>query len=444
MKTSIILLALLGGSLRAAEPVPMTLDQAIATGLEKSRSLQVARLSAASSAARAGEAGTALLPSLRLAGNYTRLSPGNFSLNSPALPMPITVASVVENTAMARIGLQQPLFTGFRLSSLAAAAEAQSNASSMELAHSEADLVLNVTTAYWALYQAAKLDTLAAENVRRLVVYSGDVRRMVESGLATRNDQLTIEVQLAGAQLARIDADNDRRVALMTLNNAMGEPLDLPVVPVSDPSASTADTLLALAFGNSDSVLAAIAGTERGDLIAAAWMSEAARAGVTAARSSWWPQIELTANYLTSRPNSRYQPVTPEFYDSWDVGVHLAMDIWNWGRTGYAVEQAEALLRQSELQQVQLRENVLLEVRRAALTARRSGERLDLARLGVGQASENLRITEERFRSGLATSSELLDAQVALTRAETNLATASVEAALAGARLTRAVGRGHS
>ena len=125
-------------------------------------------------------------------------------------------------------------------------------------------------------------------------------------------------------------------------------------------------------------------------------------------------------------------------------GVNLAMDLWNWGRTGYAVEQAEAALKQSEQQHAQTKENVTLEVRRAALGSGARREKLDVARLGVDQAQENLRITEEKFRSGLATSSDLLDAEVALTQAETTLAAASVESPWPGRGLSRAVGRGRS
>jgi outer membrane protein len=104
------------------------------------------------------------------------------------------------------------------------------------------------------------------------------------------------------------------------------------------------------------------------------------------------------------------------------------------------VEQAEAALRQNELQERQLKENVVLEVSRATLNFATAKEKLSVADLAVAQASENLRILSDKYRTGLATSTELLDAEVALVSAQTQQSGAQVEAAIARAMLTRAVG----
>jgi outer membrane protein TolC len=204
---------------------------------------------------------------------------------------------------------------------------------------------------------------------------------------------------------------------------------------------SGSDPYIALAEEGKDSLLAAKARASRDDLQALALQTEAARAGASAARGGFWPSVELSANYSYLHPNPRYRPVIPEFYGSWDVGVNLLFDIWNWGRTARQVEQAEATLKQAEQSYALSLDNATLEVRRAALTARRSREKLDVAHLGVSQAEENLRVTSDRYRGGLATSSDLLDAEVALEQASTNMTGAMIEYAMARARLERAVGR---
>ena len=230
----------------------------------------LARFRADAAAARADETGTALLPGLRLAGNYTKLSPGEFILSTPAAPAPLRVAPVVDQTFAFRLGVQQPLFTGFRLTGLADAAEAQSQASALELADefggSGPDRVIRLLDAVsggTARHRWPERMSAASPS------YRADVGRLMEAGLATRNDLLKIEVQLAGARLAQIDAENERQLAAMTLNNAMGEPLDLPVTPISDPLVTAPDTLLALAMAGNDSTLAELAAGERADLIAA-------------------------------------------------------------------------------------------------------------------------------------------------------------------------------
>ena len=189
-------------------------------------------------------------------------------------------------------------------------------------------------------------------------------------------------------------------------------------------------------------MVASVAIGHRSDVQAASARVKAAGASVTAARGGWWPQIDLNANFSYSNPNARYQPITPEFLGTWDVGITLSMDLWNWGATRSRVESAEAALKQARLQESQLAENVSLEVHRSALNLRRSRQKLAVAQLAVEQADENLRVVSDKYRSGLATSTELLDAEVALLQAQTQLSGARVELALSKAALVRAFGEG--
>jgi outer membrane protein TolC len=440
MKPLILSCILASGAFAQSGPV-LTLDSAIAIGRENSRSLRIAAARADGARAKAGEAATALLPSVRMVGSYSRISDGDFKLSTPATPAGMSVAPVVVDNYAFRVQLQQPIFTGFRLKSLADAAELLAKAGEREMQMSDADLVFAVSSAYWSLHQALTTERFVGDNVRRLEAYRGDTERLLGAGLATRNDLLKIEVQLANARVAAIDAENDATLARMNLNNVLGRPLETPVFPGSAPSDLPGqDSVQILAERGEDARLTEYAWSGRPDLIAAADQVEAARAGASAARGSYWPQLDLTAGYNYNRPNSRYQPVTPEFLGSWDIGVNLQFDVWNWGRTGHQAEAAEATVRQNELAAWQLRDNVALDVRRAALTLRRSREKRAVATLGVEQARENRRMTGDRYSSGLATSSELLDAEVALVQAETSMAAADVDFAIARARLDRALG----
>jgi outer membrane protein len=167
---------------------------------------------------------------------------------------------------------------------------------------------------------------------------------------------------------------------------------------------------------------------------------EALKAGVTAAQGSWWPQIFLTGNYYYSRPNSRILPTKDEFIHTWDLGVQLQFDVWNWFATKFQSDQAKAALRQNELMYGQMKDNVSLEVKRYDLAVSRAAEKIEVANLAIDQAEENARTTSDKFKNGLATSLDLLDADVALLQARTNYTGALVEYELARARLKRAIG----
>ena len=133
-------------------------------------------------------------------------------------------------------------------------------------------------------------------------------------------------------------------------------------------------------------------------------------------------------------------PARDEFKSTWDVGVMLSLDVWNWGQTARQTDQAEATLRQNELMYAQMRDGVALDVHRAALQMQRSRERCDVAGIGLQQARENLRVTTDRFQRGLVTVSELRDAEVALLQATITQSGARVETEISRTRLARALG----
>jgi len=375
---------------------------------------------------------------------YSRLSDVDpFRIMVPFSPQPITIAPTVLDNYSLRATVQQPLFTGFRLESNARAANYLMKATEYDHRSDKADLVLNIISAYWTLYQTLEAKKFVDENVGRLQSYQHDTENLLQAGMATRNDLLKIQVQLNNATLAQIDAANDVQLATMTLNNAIGQPLDVPLHLTSSPISTTGsgqETKRENDVSGSSVNLTSKALTARADLQAMQSRIEAAKASVRAANGNWWPQLFLSGNYYYSRPNPRYQPTTDEFKNSWDVGVQLQVDLWNWGTTGFQAEQAKAALMQTEYAFEQMKDVVSLDVKRQSLAVHRAEEKVQVARLAIAQAEENVRSTRDKFQQGLASSSELLDATVALLQARTSLSAASVESEVARARLKRAVG----
>jgi outer membrane protein len=416
----------------------LSLEEAISTGVENNRLLQASSARVEAAEARAKEASTTLLPALQLDAGYRRLSDVDpFAVRVPFLPDPIEISPTVLNNYHLRLGVQQPLFTGFKLSSNARAAKLLAQASRADNANDRADLIVNINAAYWTLYQTIEIRKLVDENVSRLESYKRDTENLLHAGLATRNDLLKIEVQLASALLSRIDAGNDVQVAMMNLNTLIGQPLDTEIRLASSPVDPGED----VAYRDvPTSMLIQKALTLRADLQAMESRVEASKASVTAARGNWWPQVFLNGNYYYSRPNQRYMPTRDEFKGTWDVGLLLQLDLWSWGATSDRTDQAQALLRQQQSLQEQLKDKVSIDVMRAHLNVKQSREKMRIARLAVGQAEENMRSTQEKYTQGLATSSELLDAEVALLQSRTSFTGALIQHEISNARLAWAVG----
>jgi len=442
MKKSLSLLLAVATIASAQEKPLLTLDDALRIGRQNSRILLLAAARVDAAEGKAGAASSALLPSLKFEGSYRRLSDvPSFSIQLPVLPKPFVIFPTILDNFALRLSLQHPLFTGFKLSSNARAAEGLAQASVLDKLNDRDDLDLSITTAYWTLYQTIETKRVTDENVTRLLTYLRDSENMMKAGLATKNDVLKIQVQLNNARLQQIDAANDVQVAVMNLNNVMGRPVELDVQPASVPGqGSEADTILAGLAPEPAAELTEQALRLRHDVQAMETRVEAAQASVKGAQGNLWPQLFLSANYYYSQPNARYQPPQSVWKDSWDVGVTLQFDLWNWGLTSYETDQAKATLAQNQTVLEQLKENVTLEIRRQTMSLQRSREKVQVAQLGVDQAEENLRTASDKYKNGVATSTDLLDANVSLLQARTSRTGALVEHELAVARLKRALG----
>jgi outer membrane protein TolC len=168
---------------------------------------------------------------------------------------------------------------------------------------------------------------------------------------------------------------------------------------------------------------------------------KASEEGVTIAKSSWYPQVMAGANYIYANPNQRIFPSKDQFNGTWDVGLSLSFDIWNWQTASYQTAQAEAARDQSQTALAQAKDAVILDVTSSYLTALKAKHKMGKAEEGVQQAEENYRVTNGKFKSGMAINSDLLDAESALLQAKVNSTTAVVDYLIALAKLDKATGK---
>ena len=422
-----------------AQRRPLSLEEALAAGIEKSPGLHASRLELEAASARSREIAAGRLPSLKLGGGYTRLSEvPDFQVSLPISPDPIVVSQSYFDNFNLRLGIQQPLFTGFRLQAGEGSARLLEAAAGQDLEKSRAELAFAVQIAYWGLFRAREIETVVDENVRQVGEHLKDVRAFFDQGLATRNDVLRTELEMSNAEILSIDARNAAEIALTALASLIGLPpgsdVDLTTTVESRASRLPAEA----GEGGADPIERALA--NRPEIKSAEFRIKASQMGVKAARAGFFPQVYLSGNYYYLRPNPRILPSLDRFKGTWDLGVSVSFDIWNWGQTRLQAEQAEARLGQAREARKALEDQAVLEVTQCRLSLARAGEKVRVAGQAVGQAEENLRVVRERFRQGIALSVDVLDAEMALLQAKLGRTQASIDRVLAQARLEKALG----
>jgi outer membrane protein len=384
-----------------------------------------------------------MLPSIKFNGTYTRLSdvppsqivlPANFIMQGiPPTDSKATLSQTVLDNYGLKATMQQPLYTGGKISGAANAAEYISDATKEDFKKDRAEVQYNIKAAYWNLFRANEFKKFVDENVNQIKSHTKDAENLMKQGMLTSNDLMKVQVQLSDAQVRQIDATNNVKLAMYALNNTLGLPLQTEIelsssVQITDRTWEDVDNLVNKAFEKRPDVLGMNARVKAGE------------SGLTSARGGFWPQIYLIGNYNYLRPNTRIFPTLDKFKDTWDVTLSLSFDIWNWWQTGYQSNQAEAQLAQAQEGLSMMKDGVMLEVTQSYLGVNQFKERKVVAEQGVKQADENYRVTKDKYKNGLTPNSELLDAEVALLQAKLNLTQSLVDYELSMARLSKAIG----
>jgi outer membrane protein len=427
----------------AQQKMSITIEQAVQIGMENSKALRSSQFKVEASDAKSSEMNTLRLPSLKFNGMYTRLSdvppsqivlPANFIMPGvPPTDSRATLSPTVLDNYGLRATLQQPLFTGGKISGAANAAEYLSDATKEDYKKDKADVQYNIKAAYWNLFRANEFNKFVDENVNQIKSHAKDAENLMKQGMLTSNDLMKVQVQLSDAMVRQIDAINNVKLAMYALNNTLGLPLQTEIelistIQIADRTWEEVDKLVGRAFEKRPDVLGMNARVKAGE------------SGLTSARGGWWPQIYLMGNYNYLRPNSRIFPTIDQFKDTWDVTLSFSFDIWNWWQTGYQSNQAQAQLAQAQEGLSMMKDGVMLEVTQSYLGVNQFKERKAVAEQGVKQAEENYRVTDDKYKIGMTPNSELLDAEVLLLQAKLNLTQSLVDYELSMARLSKAIG----
>jgi len=446
--STVLLFGIFGA--RAFASQQLTIDDCIRLGLERNPQLVTSRAGVVLAEARKRETVAGRLPSLKLTSGYAHLNPEPpFVISLPVeagkSPVPETIIPAVNDNYSVKLTLQQPVFTGFRLDHAIRIAADNAAAARSDYVQDRAQLVYNIKSGYWRLVQALRAKKIVERNIERMEGHLADIGNFEAQGMATRNDVLKVEVQLANARLADLDARNGVRLSGVALDNLCGLPLDTEIEPASvlpDSEGTVSSTTLGFTTADSTPLPALIdsALARRPEVKATAARVKARVEGVGFARAAWFPQLMATGDYYYALPNQRQFPQKDRFSASWDVGLGLSWNVWDWGTAGFQTAQAEALLRQAQAAFAVLKNGIALEVTQDYLNWAETGEKVKVARTGLAQAEENENVARAGFKVGSVLTSDLLDAGANLLQAELNLTQARTDQEISRAKLEKTIG----
>ncbi len=423
----------------AGDELPASLDACLDLGLRAHPNLRAARLALDAADAAVGEARAAQLPALVLSGSATRFS--DEDTGTLATPFgPVALAPWIQDRFSMGASLRQNLFSGFAVRSRIQAAAAAKEAARRDLAAETGRIAYEIEAAWWGLAAAVEARGVVEESRRLLRVHVSETEQFLSQGLATREELLRVQSELAAAELRVTEAASTERLARSRLalmvglgRDASGGPTSVPAVP--DPAAAVER------LGPLDSLVAGALG-DRAELAAMDERIRAASAAATGARSGFFPSVSLDGALVWARPNPLLFPPQDRFDATWQIGVSASVNVGGYGAVERRVRGAELEKERLAAQRDGRATQVTLEVAESYETVRRAAERIVSARAAAARSDEALRVVRDKRAAGLARATDLLDAELDLMRARLDGSRAAMDLRVGLAALRRAVGGG--
>lgn len=431
------LLAGLAAAGQAPPAKPVTLQEALDAARENNALLQAARLDVWASEGRLKEARSFFVPDLVFTEAYSRtnnpvyvfmgkLTQANFTMMDFYLPK-LNNPEPLTNW-QSRVELTAPLFTGGKLKAAYRASKLGVQAAEGRASFAESSVVKGVTEAFHGSLLAGRAAEVMRETVKTAQAHEAQVEAMHKEGLVLDSDLLRIRVFASDMRQQASAREADAQVARAYLAYAMGCEGEVEPRGEFSPPESPLPAL-------EEAQRAAL--ESRGDLIAAQAQGEQAIEGVKMSRADYAPQVGLMASY--EQDTQAWSPSA--WGDNWMLGVQLRLPLFDGGARSGRLQTAKAQALMAEKAIVDLKQKVAVEVKSAWVKARAAEERVAVTTESEAQARENQRIVALRYGEGMATITDLLDADTALTAAALTRAQAIYDVLVERARLMWAMGK---
>jgi outer membrane protein len=403
---------------QTVDPAPLTLPQAVRMALEKNPLRKAAVADTRVSSADVREARSLLMPRVTFSETATRgndpvyvfgsklrqqrFTADDFSLNKLNTPLPFGNFST-------RFGGSWSLFDSFASWHGVTRARQMNEAAGHQLERTEQEIVFRVVNAYYGALLANKQLELAEQAVKTSQSILDRSQSRFDSGLVVESDLLTAKVRMAARQQELIQARNNLDLAQAELNTAMGVSMDTPLLPV--------ETLTEARFPvPALQDLEKLALTTRPDLKRIQSEEAAQRQSVAMAKSSFGPRVNAFAGWETDNPTL----MAGGGGNNWLGGVEMQIDIFRGGAKRAQLARERALQEKVTAMKQVASDGVRLEVRRAYFNLDSARQEVEVARAAIAQAQDGLRINQDRYDGGLITVTDLLGAEEATRRSQTD------------------------
>ena len=431
LKGALIIFLSISLQMTAQETKTLGLDEAINLSLQNSKQIKINQAKIEEASAASKEALEKKLPDAKISGSYLRLNSANVDIKAKSNNSSGSGTGESPKVTQALFGalnISLPIYNGGRIRYGIESAKFLEKATLLDAEDDKDEVIQNTLEAFANLFKATTAVRLVKENLTEAQLRTKDLSNMEKNGLLARNDLLKAQLQESNTELSLLDAENNRQLATINMDLMLGLPTNIELVLDTTGIQKKDDSRVLEDFINS-------ALSNRKDMAAIDLRKKAAESGVKSVKSELYPGLTLTGGYIAADIPNVFS-VT----NAMDIGLGITYNISSLWKNKSKMQQAQARVKQLGFTESLMDDNIRMQVNKSYLSLLSNRKKIEVYAKAMEQAQENYRIVKNKFNNSLATTTDLLDADLAQLQAKLSYTLARADAFVAYHKLLQTAG----
>ena len=336
------------------------------------------------------------------------------------------------------IMVTQPVFLGGSITALNRIADLNEQMTKNSSDAQRQAILYSTDQTYWQVVSLKHKQRLAQSYLDLIKKFDSDVQKMIEEGVATKSDGLSVSVKVNEAEMTLQKVNDGLELSKMLLCQMVGLPMDEAITLADEDSED-------LGLTGSETPVSPIstrvssAIENRPELKMLENTVDISKQATNVLKAGNLPMVALTGGYVVSNPNM-LDGFEKKFGGFWNVGVLVRVPLWNWGDVAYKVRASKGVTAIANLELQEAREKIELQVNQNTFRVNEANKKLTMAQSSIVRADENLRTANLGFQEGVISPTTVMEAQTAWLQAQSQKIDAEIDVRLSQVDLQKSLG----
>ena len=329
--------------------------------------------------------------------------------------------------------LTQPVFMGGAIIAANKMADINEEMAGHSMEARRQATLYGVDQAYWQVVSLTHKKKLAEGYLDLVKKLDSDISKMIEEGVATRSEGLSVSVKVNEAEMAVMKVNDGLVLSKMLLCERCGLPVNEEITLADENQENIAVVTLTPQLEVEKAVEC------RPELKLLQNTIDLSKQTTNVLKAGNLPQVSLIGGYAVTNPNL-LNGFEKKFRGLWNVGVLVRVPIWNWGDVTYKVRASKGATSIASLELEEAREMIELQVNQNTFRVNEANKKLLMAQANIERAEENLRTANLGFKEGVITPTTVMEAQTAWLQAQSQKIDAEIDVKLSQVDLQKSLG----